>query len=370
MKVRKIGNNAWLTALMLASASYVFDNAVAAGEQDVEQAKWRQDLAGKPTQLLVLGSPHLSQLPVPYQSDMIAGVLDKLRTFKPDIITIENLSGLQCDAIARQSALYPDVVDNYCFNTADLAKELGLNVQQANTKALEWVSRWEQDKSINPSGAERRQLAALFLAANEPFSAHVQWLRLPPNERKEGDGMNKAMVDLMSREGKKPNESYDIAAVLAASLGLERVFAVDDHTADRIQGLTGPGFGTAIQAIWQQSHIPEYDQADQIKAAVKNSDSMLALYRFNNTPTVLNAYIHADFGAALKQDTPELYGRQYVAWWETRNLRMVANIREAFGNHPGSRVLSIVGASHKPYFDRYLGLMHDVEIVDSLQVLK
>jgi hypothetical protein len=39
-----------------------------------------------------------------------------------------------------------------------------------------------------------------------------------------------------------------------------------------------------------------------------------------------------------------LYGRQYVAWWETRNLRMVANIRVAFGNHPGARVLNIVGS--------------------------
>ncbi len=75
-------------------------------------------------------------------------------------------------------------------------------------------------------------------------------------------------------------------------------------------------------------------------------------------------------GQLTSQRTPQLYRRQYVAWWETRNLRMVANIRAAFGNHPGARVLSIVGASHKPYFDAYLDMMHEVRLVDPVTVLK
>lgn len=65
-----------------------------------------------------------------------------------------------------------------------------------------------------------------------------------------------------------------------------------------------------------------------------------------------------------------LYGRQYVASFETRNLRMVANIRETFGNAPGARILNIVGASHKACYDAYLDEMSDVQIVDALEVLK
>ncbi|NCP64890.1 MAG: hypothetical protein GW763_06955 [Paraglaciecola sp.] len=84
----------------------------------------------------------------------------------------------------------------------------------------------------------------------------------------------------------------------------------------------------------------------------------------------LNHSLDADFGAAIAHKSPQLFGRQYLAWWETRNLRMVANIREALGNQPGAKVLSIVGSSHKPYFDAYLRMMHDVIVVDSLQVLK
>ena len=53
-----------------------------------------------------------------------------------------------------------------------------------------------------------------------------------------------------------------------------------------------------------------------------------------------------------------------------RNLRMVANIRAAFRDRPGARVLSIVGASHKPWFDSLLGQMQGVDIVDANTVLQ
>ena len=49
---------------------------------------------------------------------------------------------------------------------------------------------------------------------------------------------------------------------------------------------------------------------------------------------------------------------------------MVSNIRAAFGARPGARVLNLVGASHKPYYDAYLNLMPDVELVDAEAVLK
>ena len=68
--------------------------------------------------------------------------------------------------------------------------------------------------------------------------------------------------------------------------------------------------------------------------------------------------------------TPQNYGRRYVGWWETRNLRMVANIRAAMATRPGARTLSIVGASHKGYFEAYLDKMHDVRLVDAEAILK
>ncbi len=64
------------------------------------------------------------------------------------------------------------------------------------------------------------------------------------------------------------------------------------------------------------------------------------------------------------------YPQIWVAGWEIRNLRMVANVRETFRERPGARVLSVVGASHKPWFDSWLGQLQGVDIVDALTVLK
>ena len=97
---------------------------------------------------------------------------------------------------------------------------------------------------------------------------------------------------------------------------------------------------------------------------------MLALYRHVNRPDVLRIAAASDFGAAMREPSPGRPAQVYVAGWETRNLRMVANIREAFREQPGARVLSIVGFSHKPWFEALLGRMQGVELVDALDVLE
>ena len=37
---------------------------------------------------------------------------------------------------------------------------------------------------------------------------------------------------------------------------------------------------------------------------------------------------------------------------------------------PGARVLNLVGAMHKAYYDAYLNMIHDVQLVDAEEVLK
>jgi len=49
---------------------------------------------------------------------------------------------------------------------------------------------------------------------------------------------------------------------------------------------------------------------------------------------------------------------------------MVSNIRDVLGRHPGTRMLAIVGASHKGYYEAYLNQMHDVVLVDALPLLR
>jgi len=325
-------------------------------------ASLEKGMAGPRTPVLVLGSLHLSQLPDTFDKKKLEPVLERLARYKPDIITIERLSGESCDLLLRHPSIYPGVADNYCRDTDIAKKSTGLDVPAALAEAEKILLAWP----ANPSAAQRRHLIAVFAAANERASALTQWLQLPTSERHPGDGLDAPLITLMEKIADSNDESYQIGAVLAARLGLQRVYATDDHTSDSIQANASPAFEAAVQKIWASAPGTIREKA----AAIEKTGDMLAVYRFYNQPDTLQSFIAPDFGAALKDNSPELYGRQYVGWWETRNLRMVANIRAAFANHPGERVLSIVGASHKPYFDTYLDQMHEVEIIDAEAVLQ
>ena len=334
---------------------------------------WKGEHVGSPTQVLTIGSTHIGQLAKPVTPEMLVPLLDKLAAFKPDIITHEGISGEQCDVLKRYSARYPGMFDTYCWDTAKAEKSTGLTVPAAMEQIEKALASWP----VQPSASQRRQLAAYFLAANDRPSAQVQWLQLSAAERKTGDGIDEALLTIVTRAAAKPNETYDVAVVLAVRLGLQRVYAVDDHTADSVQGAAAPGLDPFLSKLWGSAKSPIYaemqkqqDEFAQQESAIVTGKDMLNLYRFMNQPTNLRAFITLDYKAAMNVPSPENYGRVYLAWWEVRNLRMVANIRAAFGNRAGARVLNIVGVSHKAYYDAYLDMMSDVKLVDAEQILK
>ncbi|HEX7964222.1 MAG TPA: DUF5694 domain-containing protein [Gammaproteobacteria bacterium] len=324
-----------------------------------------QHLAGPRTQVLVLGTMHLSQLPKGFKPESLAPVLAKLAAYKPDIITIEALSGVSCDLMARQPAVYdPQGVAYYCHSTAAAKAATGLDVYAATGEAVKSLASWP----AQPAPAQRRHLAALFLASGDGTSALVQWLQLPQTERHAGDGLDDTLAAALDGLETKQNEDYLIAARLAAQLGLQRVYPVDDHTGDNITIDDEAAYDKAIQAAWDKGHAAAKPMRDQ-EAALEKSGDLLAAYRFIDRPDNMQLAIQSDFGQALKDPSPGRYGRLYVGGWETRNLRMAANVHEAFREHPGVRVLCIVGASHKPWFDGLLGQMQGVDVVDVEKVL-
>ena len=340
--------------------------SVASAKPAFDPREWKASIAGPPTQVLTLGTPHLSQLSVTVTPAMLGPLLDKLATFRPDIITHEGLSGEQCDLVQRSPTRYPDIYESYCWSPQPAREATGLDVPQAMAAIERTFAKWP----ATPTSAARRQLAAFFLAAGDRASAQVQWQRLAASERHEGDGLNAALVSILMRKNAKPNETFDVAVALAVRLGHDRVFAVDDHTADSIQAAAGEGFGPALQEHWSSIKMPLKQRLEAREKAMASGEDVLSLYRLYNQPETLRTFIEADFHGALQEKSQQLYGRQYVAWYEARNLRMVANIRAAFGNRPGSRVLNVVGASHKAYYDAYLDMIHEVKLVDAELVLK
>jgi len=322
-------------------------------------------MPGPRSAVLVLGTPHLAEIKRPL-GEPLQPLLERLAAFKPDIITIENLSGEQCDLIARHPVVYPaEELAPYCVDTKPAQAATGLDVPAAIAEYTKTLRDWP----AQPSAAQRRRLAAAFLAGGEHPSALVQWLQLPAEEQHAGDGLDATLVARLQKLSGSNNESYSIAARLAAKLGLTRVYATDDHTGDNVQIDDEKAYAAAIRAAWDKASKQAKANRER-QDALSQGDDMLALYRFANRPDVLRTAIENDFALALADPSPQHYGRYYVAGWEARNLRMVANIRAAFRERPGARVLSIVGSSHKPWFDGLLGQMQGVEIIDAEKVLK
>ncbi|MFS2110566.1 DUF5694 domain-containing protein [Sphingomonas sp. Sphisp140] len=322
--------------------------------------------AGKPNEVLVLGTAHLSGLKE-LRPEMVVPLLARLEAWRPTAIATEDLSGLQCDSLRRYPARYASTIKDYCYDTRVAAQATGLDVPAANAEAERVLAGWP----ATPSPAQRRHLAALFLAAGENASALVQWLRLDPAERRAGEGLNAELVAMLDKIKGRRNETNMIAAPLAARLGLERVWSVDDHSADREDGADAKAAGEAVMKAWDNPDTAAREEEDKTLAAgLAQPDGLLDMYRAYNAPGQPMRTYRSDFGAAFLEPSPQRYGRAYLAYWETRNLRMVANIRDVIGRAPGTRLLAIVGASHKGYYEAYLNQMHDVHLVDALAVLR
>ncbi|WP_244812115.1 DUF5694 domain-containing protein [Xanthomonas arboricola] len=336
-------------------------------QAQVDLSQLDAEMTAPRTQVLVLGSVHLSQLPK--GSDIGAArlqpLMDRLAAYAPTIITTENLSGETCDLMRRHPAVYlPEDTTTYCPDTSEAARATGLDVPTA----LGQVRAALRSLPSAPTPAQRRHLAALFLASGEPPSALVQWLQLAPAEQRSGDGLDAALVARLRSMEQRPNESYQIAARLAARLGLQRLHPADDHTGDNIDLGDPAAYGKAIQAAWDKA-APRASTMREREDQLASQGKLLELYRAINLPASQQLAIAVDFRAALSEGSPQHYGYRYVSGWEIRNLRMVSNVRASFADQPGARVLAVVGAMHKPWFDNWLRQLQGVDIVDAAQVL-
>lgn len=354
-----------MTALLL-SMTLCGGAAAQAWQPDFNASAFKGPASGPANEVLVLGSPHLSQLPKTFQAASLTLLNERLAAWKPQAIAIEAVSGPQCDLMRRYPARYKDSIDSYCFDPAPARLATGLDVAAATEAAEALLAAWP----AAPTPAQRRRLAALFFAGGEEASALVQWLRLPEVERRAGDGLDATLVSVLVKLETRTDESLMIGARLAVRLGLERLYAMDDHTADSATG-DEKAFGDALMKAWDNPATKQRTAVDKAQEGLlASAEGVLAMYRADNAPGQAALIYRSDFGAALNEPSVQRFGRQYVGYWETRNLRMAANIRDVLGMRPGQRMLVIVGASHKGYLESYLHQMHDVRIVDAAPVLK
>lgn len=295
---------------------------------------------------------------------MLDPIITRLVTFHPDVIAVENVAGLTCDDMARSPSKYdPAALRPYCFDISQAAAATGLDVPTAAMQLAATLKSWP----ANPTAAQRRNLALLALAAGEPATARLQWRELAPTERLPEDGLTAGLIAQLTP--RRDGEVELLAIPVAAKLGLARLLPMDDHTGDYLDVADPAAFGQALKHAWHDSE-GFVKAARAREEALEDHHDALGLYRLLNDPATRRLFADADFGAAGRDTSVPRYGQRYVAGWDTRNLRMAANVAEAIRDNPDAKILVIVGAQHKLWLDRILGQMSSVEIVDAESVLQ
>ena len=199
----------------------------------------RHAVAGPHTSMLTIGSTHLSAHSGKWPKEWLEPLVQRLVAYQPQLITVEQLSGSQCETMRGNPAVFGEVFEDYCRDATPFQRLSRMTQPQAAAEAERQLAAWP----AAPTPVQRRHLAMLFLAAGDFGSAMVQWLRLPEPGRIAADGLDAEALKFLTRANDRMNESYDVAAVVAARVGLERIFAVDDHTSDTIDLSVDPEFG-------------------------------------------------------------------------------------------------------------------------------
>jgi hypothetical protein len=332
--------------------------AVAAAVDLADQAAQQR---GARVQLAVLGTAHLRAAPQALaQPAPFEALLARLAAFKPDLVAIESIAGAQCDYLRSYRFVYDDTAQTYCPDPSVARAQLKLDGAAAEREIEATLAA---GKTVLPE--QRRRLSALFLAAGEPASACLQWLRLPSTERQPDAVLTPELLAQITKKLSARSEDTLIAIPLAARLGLERIYPVDDHTGDRAAGpIDEKAWQENMARLWKNPSAATRQQLDtQAQDRAVADGDVLGWYGWLNSAQAARLAVAGDFAAAAGDTSPQRTGRAYLAYWETRNLRMAANIREVIGRTHANRAIAIVGAAHKSYYERYLGMSSDIELV-------
>jgi hypothetical protein len=108
--------------------------------------------------------------------------------------------------------------------------------------------------------------------------------------------------------------------------GHERVYAMDDHTADESadDAAEEAAYGDALMKAWDN---PAYGQRKRIgaalQAALTTPAAVLAMYHAYNAPDQAEMVFRSDFGAALEEPSPRHFGRNT---WPTGNAQLAHGV--------------------------------------------
>ncbi len=125
-----------------------------------------------PTQVLVLATPHLSQIEDGFAPALLDSLITVLEAYRPDVIGIEALSGPQIAEMKRRGGVYERVYEQFAGEQLrygqTLQASLGLSWQEANAGADSVLSRIRDGQQVaeqQVADEARFQAVAVLLAS-------------------------------------------------------------------------------------------------------------------------------------------------------------------------------------------------------------
>lgn len=321
------------------------------------------------TQILVLGTAHLSELEDCLAPTALDAVVARLAAWRPEVIAIEALPSTVIEAIEpRDDWFAAELKESFAKRSLDAGR---LAAAALHRTAAEAHSALAQQPSA-PSAAERVHRALLLAAGHEYPSAVLQWTYLSDAERAAAE-LPDELRTLFETSRAAANEVYRIAVPLAQKLGLQQLALVDDFAGEqayaaRFEELRKELNGNAEMAKVKDAPLYK-EQKTRLSAACRDPQQMLAFYRWINDPAFAKVDVETQWGAWFRTRLASRLDRARYAGWEARNLAIAANIRKESSLFAGKRVLVIYGAGHKPFLDAYLAQMLDVRVVAPSSVL-
>ena len=333
------------------------------------------------TQVLVLGTPHLSSFKAPITSEALAPVLDAIARFDPDVVLVESYSPGDVERLALAAEREPGgVADRIARSRASLGVTFG-RVAQAELGLTRTEAEAEADSLLATGAfapADRRRTTLLFLAAHDVWSALLHWVQVPDSLRGETnpDSLGPRYPDWTAADALNFVAATDRTELLVVGVEAARRAGVG-----RVQGFDGLA---EVETEARTAYVPRlvaevasnpiYAEAqetgrafaeglrDRQEAAAADGD-LLGLYLYLNSDEYARAAAAAE-QFWLRTNAPSGLDRTRWALWETRNLQMATRLRAATAFEPGGRVVAIVGASHKRYLEAVLRTLADIEIVE------
>ncbi len=316
------------------------------------------------TQVMVLGSAHLNRYTNRLEQEDFEPLIQRLVSFNPQVIAVESIYNASIFNYQHRES-YQEVIKHFAATSVLLAETAQQTLQVDASEAIEKVRFAVEDKQY--SLAERKKIILTQLAGYNLPTALLHWMKLD-KKQKSSSGLPNLVTEALEEASTGLNEINVVAARLALELELSNLYAIDDHSdKDIYSTITAP-----LSAAFQNKEV-KIDHS-RLKKFLTLGESYI------DNKDVVGWYTQLNSNHAVKESTyqwqaivdskvKENANLARISLWELRNAQMVANILRVAALNPGKRILVVVGAGHKAFFDDYLARMTSIEIVQPIDYL-